>query len=82
MKRMYCKVNITCSKKYNGINNPNQGTPLHRQNENYWIRELGTATPYGCNHKIDGIDRVRPWFGLLIPLYFFGSYRSDLIKCW
>jgi len=42
-------------KKYNRINNPNLGTPLHRQNENYWIRELGTATPYGCNDKIDGI---------------------------
>jgi hypothetical protein len=46
-------------KKYNEINNPILATPLHRQNENYWIRELGTATPYGCNHKIDGIDRVR-----------------------
>ena len=41
-------------KIYHGTNNPNLATPLHRQKENYWIRELGTATPYSCNDKIDG----------------------------
>ena len=30
-------------------------TPLRRQKEDYWIRELVTAIPYGCNDKIDGI---------------------------
>jgi hypothetical protein len=25
------------------------------EKENYWMRELGTATPYGCNDKINGI---------------------------
>ena len=29
--------------------------PLRRQKEYYWIRELGTAIPYGWNDKIDGI---------------------------
>ena len=37
-------------------NNPNLATPFRRQNEDYWMRELGTATPYGCNDKIDGIS--------------------------
>jgi hypothetical protein len=40
---------------YHRTNNPNLATPLRRQKEDYWIRELGTATPYGCNDKVDGI---------------------------
>jgi hypothetical protein len=40
---------------YHRTNNPNLATPLRRQKEDYWIRELGTATPYGCNDKINGI---------------------------
>ena len=39
----------------NRTNNPNLRTPLHRQREDYWIRDLGTATPYGCNDNIVGI---------------------------
>ena len=35
--------------------NPNLAASLRRQKEDYGIRELGTATPYGCNGKIDGI---------------------------
>ena len=42
------------SQKY--TNNPNLATPLRIQKEEYWIRELGTATSYGCNGKIDGKD--------------------------
>jgi len=42
-------------KIYHRTNNLNLATPLRRQKENYWIRELGTATPYGCNDKINGI---------------------------
>ena len=42
-------------KIYHRTNNPNLATPLRRQNEDYWIRELETVTPYGCNDKIDGI---------------------------
>ena len=48
------KVRIL-EKIYHRTNNPNLATPLRRQKEDYWIRELGTATPYGCNDKIDGI---------------------------
>ena len=42
-------------KIYHRTNNPNLETPLRRQNEDYWIRELRIATPYGCNDKINGI---------------------------
>jgi len=42
-------------KIYHRTNNPNLATPLRRQREDYWIRELGTVTRYGCNDKIDGI---------------------------
>ena len=42
-------------KIYHRTNNPNLATPLRRQKEDYWIRELGTATPYGCNDTINGI---------------------------
>ena len=45
-------------KIYHRTNNPNLATPLRRQNEDYWIWELGTATPYGCNDKIDGIGII------------------------
>ena len=42
-------------KIYHRTNNPNLATLLRRQREDYWIRELGTVTPYGCNDKVDGI---------------------------
>jgi hypothetical protein len=42
-------------KIYHRINNPNLATPLRRQKKDYWIRQLGTATPYDCNDKIDAI---------------------------
>jgi hypothetical protein len=42
-------------KIYHRTNNPNLEKHLRRQKEDYWIRELVTAIPYGCNDKIDGI---------------------------
>ena len=42
-------------KIYHMTNNPNLATPLRRQKEDNWIRELVTAIPYGCNDKIYGI---------------------------
>ena len=40
---------------YHRTNNPDLETPLRIQKKDDWIRELRTATPYGCNDKIDGI---------------------------
>jgi len=31
-------------------------TTLRKQKEDYWILELGSETPYGCNVIIDGIS--------------------------
>jgi hypothetical protein len=45
-------------KLYHRTNNSNLTTPLRGQHEDYWIRELRTATPYGCNDKFDGIDNL------------------------
>jgi hypothetical protein len=45
-------------KIYHRTNNPNLATPLRIQKEDYWIREFGTATLYGCNDKIDGIGNI------------------------
>jgi len=52
---MYLLFYYHLEKIYHRINNSNLTTPLRRQKGDYWIRELGTATPYGCNDKIYGI---------------------------
>ena len=36
-------------------NNTKLATPYRRHKENYWIRELGSAKPYGCSDNIDGL---------------------------
>ena len=50
-------------KIYHRTNNPNLATPLRIQKKDYWIRELGTATPYGCNDlpvgECDGYFQLR-----------------------
>lgn len=51
------KVRIL-EKIYHPTNNPNLSTPYRRKREEYWIRQLGTATPYGCNDHIDSIGNL------------------------
>ena len=36
----------------------NSSTPFRRKREEYWIRQLGTAAPYGCNEHIDSIGNL------------------------
>ena len=48
------KVRII-EKIYHPTNDPILSTPYRLQREDFWIRELGTAIPYGCNDKIDGV---------------------------
>ena len=45
-------------KIYHPTNNPSLSTPLRRQREEFWIRELGTAAPHGCNDKIDSVENL------------------------
>ena len=51
------KVRIL-EKVYHPSNHPGLSTPERRRKEEYWIRELGTAMPYGCNDKIDSIGNL------------------------
>ena len=51
------KVRIL-EKIYHPSNNPSLSTPLRRQREEFWIRELGTAAPYGCNDKIYSVGNL------------------------
>lgn len=48
------KVRII-EKIYHPTIDPILSTPYRLQREDFWIRELGTAIPYGCNDKIDGV---------------------------
>ena len=41
---------------YHHANSPILSTPDRTDRELFWIKELGTAMPYGCN---DNIKRVR-----------------------
>ena len=51
------KVRIL-EKIYHPTNNPSLSTPLRRQREEFWIGELGTVAPYGCNDKIDSVGNL------------------------
>jgi hypothetical protein len=48
------KVRIL-EKIYHHTNNPTLSTPFRRQREDHWIRNLGTAFPYGCNDNINNV---------------------------
>ena len=45
-------------KIYHHTNSPNLSTPYRRKREEYWIRQLCTATPYGCNDNISTIGNL------------------------
>ena len=52
------KVRIL-EKIYHPTNKPiNSSTPFRRKREKHWIRQLGTAAPYGCNDHIDSIGNL------------------------
>ena len=55
-------------------NNPSLSTPLRRQREAFWIRELGTAAPYGCNDKIVSVGNLTsPRCSSVNVMSLFGS---------
>ena len=45
-------------KIYHHTNNSTLSTSFRRQREEYWARELGTATPYGWNDKINTVGKL------------------------
>ena len=42
-------------KIYHSSGSPSLSTPLRRERELFWIKELGTAKPYGFNDQIKGV---------------------------
>jgi hypothetical protein len=65
---------LIIEKIYHRTNNPNLATPLRRQQEDYWIWELRTATQYGCNDKMYGIDILSsPICRSVNVMYIFNS---------
>ena len=67
------KVRIL-EKIYHPTNNPSLSTLLCRQREEFWIRELGTATPYSCNDKIDSVGNLTsPRCSSVNSMRLFGS---------
>ena len=45
-------------KIYHPTNNPNLSTPFRRNREEFWIKNLNTAAPYGCNDNISTIGNL------------------------
>ena len=38
-----------------GVNCPTLSTHFRKQSEEFWIKTLGTASPYGCNDNMSSI---------------------------
>ncbi|KAK3104459.1 hypothetical protein FSP39_002438 [Pinctada imbricata] len=69
------KVRIL-EKIYHPTNNPNLSTPLRRNREEFWIKNLNTAAPYGCNDNISTIGNLTsPGCQSLHEIY---DYTKDL----
>ena len=51
------KVRIL-EKIYHPTNNPTLSTPFRKEREEFWIRRLGTALPYGCNDNIGSVGNL------------------------
>jgi hypothetical protein len=51
------KVRIT-EKIYHHTNSPILSTPYRTDRELSWIKELGTAMPYGCNDNIKAVGNL------------------------
>ena len=51
------KVRIN-EKIYHHTNSPKLSTPYRTDRELFWIKELGTAIPYGCNDNIKGVGNL------------------------
>ena len=67
------KVRIL-EKIYYPTNNPSLSTPLCRQREEFWVRELGTAPPYGCNDNIYSVGNLTsPRCSSINVIRLFGS---------
>ena len=52
-------MKVRILEKFRRSNSPGLSTPFRRKREEHWIRQMGTAAPYGCNdHIIDSIGNL------------------------
>ena len=49
---------IVIEKIYHHNNSPRLSTPYRREHEEYWIKELCTASPYGCIYNVSSIGNM------------------------
>ena len=49
---------IVIEKIYHHTNSPNLSTYYRREREEFWIKELGTASPYGCNDNVSSVGNL------------------------
>ena len=49
---------IVIEKIYHHTNSPNLSTHYHREQEEFWIKELGTASPYGCSDNVSSVGNL------------------------
>ena len=49
---------IVIEKIYHHTNSPNLSTYYRRELEEFWIKELGTASPYGCNDNVSSVGNL------------------------
>ena len=53
-------------KIYHSSGSPSLSSPLRRERELFWIKELGTAKPYGFNDQIKGVGTFYPLSGCIV----------------
>ena len=49
---------VIIEKIYHHTNSPTLSTHFRRQREEFWIKTLGTASPYGCNDNLSSIGNL------------------------
>ena len=50
---------VILEKIYHHTNSPTLSTHFRRQREEFWIKTLGTASPYGCNDNVSSIGNLK-----------------------
>ena len=67
---------IVIEKIYHHTYSPSLSTPYRREREEYWIKELGTASPYGCNDNVSSIGNLTsPSCSNVNAMHLFPSFN-------
>ena len=67
---------IVIGKIYHHTNSPSLSTPYRIERDEYWIKELGTASPYGCNDNVSSIGNLTsPSYSYVNVMHLFPSFN-------